>query len=84
MFAEFLPLRARSLSETPSIELAQGIQGKTVQTSLHTTALLIPYTCQGEADPPLMLLHGFDSSQLEFRFLSQCYDSSFGIAGDES
>jgi len=69
MSDHFLPSAVQLLSEPSSIELAQKIQYKAVLTSLQTNPLSMAYTGQGEGNPPLVLLHGFDSSQLEFRFL---------------
>jgi len=69
MFNNGLPSAVQLLSVPFSIELAQKIQYKAVLTSLQTDSFSIAYTCQGTGDPPLILLHGFDSSQLEFRFL---------------
>jgi len=69
MFNNSLPSAVQLLSVPSSIELARKIQYEAVLTSLQTNPLSIAYTGQGEGDPPLVLLHGFDSSQLEFRFL---------------
>jgi pimeloyl-ACP methyl ester carboxylesterase len=69
MLGDFLPSIVQSLSEPSSIQLAQRIQRKALKTSLQADPLSIAYTCQGESNPPIVLLHGFDSSQLEFRFL---------------
>jgi len=69
MFHPLLPVSVKKLSESSSIELAQAIQYQIIETSLEAELLFTAYTCQGRGDPPLVLLHGFDSSQLEFRFL---------------
>jgi len=69
MSSQFLPSAARSLSEPASIQLAQQIQHKRIKTSLQSEPFSLAYTCQGVGDLPLVFIHGFDSSQLEFRFL---------------
>ncbi len=69
-----LPAAAAGLSEATSIAIAQQIQWVEVQVPLDatSTAATIPvatgYVCQGSG-PPVVLLHGFDSSLFEFRRL---------------
>jgi len=69
MVHHWLPASVNYLSEPNSIQFAQAIQYQVIESSLEAESLLTAYTCQGKGDPPLVLLHGFDSSQLEFRFL---------------
>jgi len=69
MFPEFLPAIASQLTETTSIQLAQNIQQKAIATSLCPQPINTTYVCLGTGDPPILLLHGFDSSVLEFRRL---------------
>ncbi len=67
MFPDFLPAAVHQLSEETSIQQAQAIQRLEVQVG----DLQIPttYVQRGEGQTPLLLLHGFDSSVLEFRRL---------------
>lgn len=61
------------LSEPTSIALASSIQCIPIQTPLCSAAIATTYVClggeQNQGKPPLLLLHGFDSSVLEFRRL---------------
>ncbi|MUL35265.1 alpha/beta fold hydrolase [Gloeocapsopsis dulcis] len=57
------------LTETTSIELAQNIQFQAIATPLIAQAITTAYVHQGNSDQPILLLHGFDSSVLEFRRL---------------
>ncbi|TVR09771.1 MAG: alpha/beta hydrolase [Phormidium sp. GEM2.Bin31] len=67
MFPDFLPAAVHQLSEETSIQQAQAIQRLEVQVG----DLQIPttYVQRGEGQTPLLLIHGFDSSVLEFRRL---------------
>ncbi len=69
MFADFLPLTVRELTEETSIALARGMQRRAIATSLATEPILTNYVQQGSSGPAIVLLHGFDSSVLEFRRL---------------
>ena len=65
-----LPAAAEGLTEKTSVELAQQIQW--VDVALPTGTVATSYVVQGkrqENKPPLLLLHGFDSSLFEFRRL---------------
>jgi pimeloyl-ACP methyl ester carboxylesterase len=57
------------LTESTSIAIAESIQWVQVQTSLMEDAIATAYVCQGQGQPPILLLHGFDSSVMEFRRL---------------
>jgi pimeloyl-ACP methyl ester carboxylesterase len=57
------------LTESASIALASKIQRVPVQTPLCSEAIATAYVRQGQGQPPILLLHGFDSSVLEFRRL---------------
>ncbi len=67
MFASFLPPEVDRLVEETSIALAQQLDRREIPTpfGLINTA----FVHQGTAKPPIVLLHGFDSSVLEFRRL---------------
>jgi pimeloyl-ACP methyl ester carboxylesterase len=58
---------AQGLIEPTSIELFQQIQFTAI--SSQHQAIDTSYVCQGSGDLPILLLHGFDSSVLEWRRL---------------
>jgi pimeloyl-ACP methyl ester carboxylesterase len=60
-------LAAQSLTETTSIELFQQIQF--VSITSQNQVIDTSYVRQGSGDLPILLLHGFDSSVLEWRRL---------------
>lgn len=66
-FPSFLPDAVQNLTEATSIALAQQIRLVEVQTELSYLPIPTTYVKQGQGSPPLLLLHGFDSSLLEFR-----------------
>jgi hypothetical protein len=68
MFAEFLPQLVTQLTEATSIALAQSIKQQAIATPLSQDAIATTYVKQGSGDP-ILLIHGFDSSVLEFRRL---------------
>lgn len=69
MFPSFIPLEARNLTEATSIALIQTIQSQSILTPLSSQPIPTSYVSQGSGYPPILLLHGFDSSVLEFRRL---------------
>lgn len=69
MFPEYIPSEANQLTEDTSIALAKQIQIAPLQTSLTPEAINTAYVQQGSGGTPILLLHGFDSSLLEFRRL---------------
>ncbi len=75
----FLPFEAKKLTEKTSIDLVNRIQFENIVTSLSPQPIPTSYVCQGEKNPPILLLHGFDSSLLEYRrllpILSQHYQT---------
>ncbi|XGB42059.1 MAG: hypothetical protein LVS60_18125 [Nodosilinea sp. LVE1205-7] len=64
-----LPTQAQALSEPTSIALANLVQRVEIATPLTPKSLPTTYALAGKGEAPLMLLHGFDSSLLEFRRL---------------
>lgn len=64
-----LPTVATALTESTSIALAQQCQQVEVETELSFLPIPTTYVRQGEGQPPILLLHGFDSSLFEFRRL---------------
>jgi pimeloyl-ACP methyl ester carboxylesterase len=69
MLATSFPVELEGLTESTSIGLASTIQCTPVQTRLCAEAIATTYVSQGQGQPPILLLHGFDSSVLEFRRL---------------
>ena len=69
MFADFLPSLFALLTESTSIELAQNILRQPIFTPLSQQPVATTYVRQGKGETPIVLLHGFDSSLLEFRRL---------------
>ncbi|MDZ8106734.1 MAG: alpha/beta hydrolase [Nostoc sp. DedQUE12a] len=69
MFPNFLPTAVGQLTESASIALAQNIQITALTTPLSNQAIATAYVKQGSGGTPILLIHGFDSSVLEFRRL---------------
>ena len=67
MFPSFLPASIQQLTEPSSIDLASQIQQADINTSLVAQPISTSYVCQGTGGIPIVFLHGFDSSLLEFR-----------------
>jgi len=72
MFPDVLPAAVHHLTEITSIAQAQKITAIDLHTSIATQPLRTTYIRAGQPDQhsaPLLLLHGFDSSVLEYRRL---------------
>lgn len=69
MFPEYIPTEANQLTEDTSINLVKQIKIAPIHTCLTTEAINTSYVQQGTNGTPILLLHGFDSSLLEFRRL---------------
>ena len=69
MFPNFLPRDVELLKNSESIELAKSIKREPILTPLLKTEIATAYVRSGTGNPPILLLHGFDSSLLEFRRL---------------
>lgn len=69
MFPSFLPTTVSQLTESTSIALAQSIQSQAITTTLTNQPITTTYVRQGSGGTPILLIHGFDSSVLEFRRL---------------
>ncbi len=69
MFPDYIPTDANKLTETTSIALAKQIQLQSIFTSFSAESIPTAYVKQGKGSTPILLLHGFDSSLLEFRRL---------------
>ncbi len=70
MFTNFLPKTVEQLTEPTSIALVQSIQTAAIATPLTNQSVTTTFVKQGSAGSPILLIHGFDSSVLEFRRLS--------------
>ncbi|MEB3290131.1 MAG: alpha/beta hydrolase [Leptolyngbya sp.] len=64
-----LPAAAARLTEATSVAMAEAIQTTAIQTSLAENPIPTAYALAGSGEDPILLIHGFDSSQLEFRRL---------------
>ncbi|TVQ53393.1 MAG: alpha/beta hydrolase [Spirulina sp. DLM2.Bin59] len=64
-----LPENAAALTESTSIAIAQQIQFHPILTPLADEAITSSFVQAGTGGPPILLLHGFDSSLLEYRRL---------------
>jgi len=69
MLSATLPTAAQALTEATSMQMAAAIQVEGVQTPLASEPIPTTWATAGQGQPPLVLLHGFDSSLLEFRRL---------------
>ncbi|MEL7035515.1 MAG: alpha/beta hydrolase [Cyanobacteria bacterium J06592_8] len=69
MLPSFLPTQVQDLTESTSINLVQQIEREAISTPLRTEPILTSYIHQGSKGIPILLLHGFDSSVIEFRRL---------------
>ena len=69
MFPDYIPTDANKLTEATSIALAKQIQLQSIFTSFSGESIPTAYVKQGKGSTPILLLHGFDSSLLEFRRL---------------
>jgi pimeloyl-ACP methyl ester carboxylesterase len=69
MATRSLSLSLDQLTESTSIALAQQIECIDIVTPLSPGPIATAFVRQGSGNPPIVLLHGFDSSVLEFRRL---------------
>jgi pimeloyl-ACP methyl ester carboxylesterase len=69
MFPEFLPPKVGQLTEAASINFAKMIEKEAINTPLSDSAITTTYVNQGSGGTQILLIHGFDSSVLEFRRL---------------
>ncbi|EAZ89427.1 alpha/beta fold hydrolase [Crocosphaera chwakensis] len=65
----FLPFEAQRLTEKTSLDIVNSIQFEDIQTPLSSQSITTSYVCKGEENTPILLIHGFDSSLLEYRRL---------------
>lgn len=69
MFPNFLPSQVNQLIDPTAIAFVQSIERIALATSLSQHPISTTYIHKGSKSTPILLLHGFDSSILEFRFL---------------
>lgn len=69
MLSDALVAAAQQLTEPTSIELFAKIEFQPVSISGAVVPIATSYIQQGHGDLPILLIHGFDSSLLEFRRL---------------
>lgn len=67
MFPDFLPDLANELTETSSIAIARTYQRETTKRLDLPTGFVRQGNRQADGQAPIVLLHGFDSSAIEFR-----------------
>ena len=69
MFPNFLPSQVNQLTDPKAIAFVQSIERIALTTSLSQHPIFTAYIHKGSGVTPILLLHGFDSSILEFRLL---------------
>ena len=69
MYPSFLPPLVNKLTEPAAVNFAQSLQQEAIATPLRPEPILTSFTTQGEGETPILLVHGFDSSVLEYRYL---------------
>ncbi|MDM9382846.1 alpha/beta hydrolase [Chlorogloeopsis sp. ULAP01] len=69
MFPSFIPTAVQQLTESTSIALAQSVEQIAITTPLSSQPILTTYVHKGTGSTPFLLIHGFDSSVLEYRRL---------------
>ncbi len=69
MVVEFLLPEIAQLTEPESVAMAKLIRRSPIMTNLATQPIATAYGQQGQGESPILLLHGFDSSLLEWRRL---------------
>ncbi|GAA6615475.1 alpha/beta fold hydrolase [Scytonema sp. NUACC26] len=69
MFPTFFPSQVELIQDADALALLQNIERIAIATPLSDQPILTTYIHQGSTGTPILLLHGFDSSILEFRLL---------------
>lgn len=72
MLASFLPDSVKHLTASASINLVKRLERRAISTPLSQQPVATAHVQQGAGGTPILLLHGFDSSVLEFRHLLPC------------
>lgn len=86
MFPSYIPAEATNLTESTSIAIAKQIKQIAIATPLNQSDIATTYVGEGTDSTPILLLHGFDSSLLEFRRLlpllaAQCSTYAVDLLG---
>ncbi|MBW4547119.1 MAG: alpha/beta hydrolase [Symplocastrum torsivum CPER-KK1] len=66
MFPDFLPSSVTQLKDSTCITVAQSLLRQSIATPILGQPVATSYIQQGSGGTPILLLHGFDSSLLEF------------------
>ncbi len=66
MFADFLPPSVTQLRDSTCIAVAQSLKRQSITIPSNKQPVATSYIHQGTGGTPILLLHGFDSSVLEF------------------
>ncbi len=66
MFADFLPSSVTQLTDPTCISVAQSLRRQSIAIPQSQQSIATSYIHQGTGGTPILLLHGFDSSVLEF------------------
>ena len=66
MFPDFLPSSITQLRDSTCIAVSQSLKRQSIATSPSKQPVATSYIHQGTGGTPILLLHGFDSSLLEF------------------
>ena len=69
MFSALSHICNDGLTEATSLEMVRAIASSNIPIPSHAEGIATTYVKQGTGSPPILLLHGFDSSLLEFRRL---------------
>jgi pimeloyl-ACP methyl ester carboxylesterase len=69
MFSVLSHIAIDGLTEATSLEMVGAIAFSNIPIPSHPEGIATTYVKQGTGSPPILLLHGFDSSLLEFRRL---------------
>jgi pimeloyl-ACP methyl ester carboxylesterase len=69
MYPSFLPPLVNQLTEPEAIAFAQSLQREAIATPLQAEPITTSFVQQGTGEQAILLIHGFDSSVLEYRYL---------------
>jgi hypothetical protein len=68
MLTNYLPTQVNQLTDAKARAFVQSIERIALATTLSQQPILTTYIHKGRGRTPILLLHGFDSSILEFVF----------------
>lgn len=69
MYPSFLPPLVNQLTEPAAVDFAKSFRQTAIATSLRPEPILTSFQQQGSGEQAILLIHGFDSSALEYRYL---------------